>query len=79
MRKKGVQCFMGSVLKRGSGSTENWCWSNSFQSENWHSMVGCTLQSVFWSDSPFVGRRWSKGTQEELVRDLVVGLVRIYD
>ena len=77
MKKKGVQCFMGSVLKRGSRNLENWSWSNSFQSKNWHSMVRCTLQSVFWWDSPMMGRNWSKETQEELGKGSVFGWIRI--
>jgi len=77
MKKKGVQCFMGFVMKKASGNLEDWGWSNSFQSKNWHSMVSCTLQNVFWWDSPLMVRNGSKETQEELVRDLVVWWIRI--
>jgi len=77
MKKKGVQFFMGSVLKRGSGNLEDWSWCNSFQSKNWHSMVRCTLQSVFWWDSPMMVRNWSKETQKELGKGSVVVLIRI--
>jgi len=39
-------------------------------------VVRCTLQSVFWWDSPIVGRRWSKENKEELVKGSVVGLIQ---
>ena len=68
---------MGSVLKRGSGNLEDWGWSNSFQSKNWHSMLRCTLQNVFWWDSPMMVRNWSKETQKELGKGSVVVLIRI--
>ena len=68
---------MGSVLKKASGNLEDWSWCNSFQSKNWHSRVRCTLQNVFWWDSPVVGRRWSKETQKELGKGSVVVLIRI--
>ena len=76
MRKKGVQCFMGFVMKKASGNLEDWGWSNSFQSKNWHFRVRCTFQSVFWSDSPMMGRNWSKESQKELEKESVVGWIR---
>ena len=77
MKKKGVQCFMGFVMKKASGNLEDWGWSNSFQSKNWHSMVRYKLQSVFWWDFRMMTRNWSNESQKELGRDLVAGLIRI--
>ena len=73
--KEGCSVFHGFCSEKGIWEYGELELVQLFSIENQHSMVRSTLQNVFWWDFRMMTRNWSKESREELVRDLVIGLL----